>query len=248
MIPKIIHYCWFGGNPLPLEALKYIESWKKTMPDYELRLWNEDNFDINSNLYVKEAYESRKFAFVSDYVRLYALYHEGGIYMDTDVEVIKDFSPFLHLSAFSGFESNGYVQTCMMASEKNGLWVNELLKEYENRHFIKEDKTFDLTPNTVIISEHMKKKGLIMNNSYQNFEGLTTMYPSEYFCPISQNTGKITITENTYCIHHFVGSWMPFHIRLASKIKKKLSSIIGPKLVNAMIEALGLRSWKDRQV
>ena len=101
MIPKIIHYCWFGGNPLPADARRCIESWKKYLPDYKIKEWNENNFDINSNQYVREAYEKRKFAFVTDYVRLYALVNEGGVYMDTDVEVIKSYDPFLHHTAFS---------------------------------------------------------------------------------------------------------------------------------------------------
>ena len=129
MIPKKIHYCWFGRNPLPESAQKCIASWRKYLPDYEIKEWNEDNFDINVNLYVKQAYESRKFAFVTDYVRLYALASEGGVYMDTDVEVLKTFDPFLHHHAFSGFENNNYVPTGMMASEKNGKWVTELLDD-----------------------------------------------------------------------------------------------------------------------
>lgn len=248
MIPKIIHYCWFGKGQMPDLALKCIESWKKIMPDYELRLWDENTFDINSNIYVKEAYENRKYAFVTDYVRLYALYHEGGIYMDTDVEVTKDLTPFLHLHAFSGFESNGYVPTGMMASEKGGIWVKELLSDYDDKHFVKEDNTFDLTPNTVLISDYMQKKGLIMNNSYQDFEGLTTMYPSDYFCPLSQNTGEINMTENTYCIHHFAGSWMPTNMKRASKVKRFLSRYLGAKTINSLIDILGLRAWKEKNM
>lgn len=248
MIPKIIHYCWFGRGEMPSLALKCIESWKKHMPDYEIKRWDEETFDIQSNTYVKEAYENRKFAFVTDYVRLYALYMEGGIYMDTDVEVLKSLTPFLHLHAFSGFESSGYVPTGMMASEKGGTWVKELLRDYDNRHFVNEDNTFDLTTNTTLITNYMLEKGLIMNNSYQDFENLTTMYPSEYFCPISQNTGKLSLTENSYCIHHFAGSWMPKHVRVASKIKKCFSRILGPETINKIIKKIGLREWKEKQM
>lgn len=248
MIPKIIHYCWFGRGQMPALALKCIESWKKHMPDYELRLWNEDSFDVNSNIYVKEAYEHRKFAFVTDYVRLYALYEEGGIYMDTDVEVVKDLAPFLHHHAFSGFENNGYVPTGMMASEKGGLWVKDLLADYVDHHFVKEDGSLDLTPNTVMITDYMLKKGLVLDNSYQDFEGLATMYPSDYFCPLCQNTGEVQLTENSYCIHHFAGSWMPAKVKIASKIKKGLSRFLGPKVIGSIIDKLGLRSWKEKNM
>lgn len=248
MIPKIIHYCWFGKGEIPKLELRCIESWKKIMPDYELRLWNEDTFDINSNQYVKEAYENRKFAFVSDYVRLYALYQEGGIYLDTDVEVFKDFSPLLHLPAFSGFETNGYIISCMIASEKGGTWIKDLLTLYDGKHFVKEDKTFDVTPNTVLITKHMQTKGFVMNDSYQEFKDLTTIFPSEYFCPLRQDTGKINITDNSYCTHHFAGSWIPTNMKLATKIKKLLTRVFGAKAINRIIDKMNLRIWKENKM
>lgn len=208
MIPKIIHYCWFGGNPLPKEAQRCIDSWRKHLPDYQIKEWNESNFDVNSNRYVKEAYESRKFAFVTDYVRLYALVKEGGIYMDTDVEVLKSFDPFLHHAAFSGFENNNYVPTGMMASEKGGAWVTELLEGYRNRRFIMPDGSLDTTTNTFVITQNMLGHGLVLNNTYQDFPGLATMYPSDYFCPKDHTDGVIKLTDNSVCIHHFAGSWL----------------------------------------
>ena len=132
MIPKKIHYCWFGRGEKPELALKCIESWKKYLPDYELKEWNEDIFDISRNQYVREAYENRKFAFVTDYVRLYAIYTEGGIYMDTDVEVVGRFDKFLHHHAFSGFETDGNVPTGMMAAEKGSVWAKDLLDQYQS--------------------------------------------------------------------------------------------------------------------
>ena len=139
MIPKKIHYCWFGRGQMPESAKYYINSWKKELPDYELKLWNEDTFDINSNCYVKEAYESKKFAFVTDYVRLYALYTEGGIYMDTDVEVLRNLDIFLCHKAFSGFESLNQVPTGIMGSEKGLSIIKELLDYYNDKHFIDEN-------------------------------------------------------------------------------------------------------------
>lgn len=231
MIPKVVHYCWFGKGKKPESALNYIASWRKYLPDYKIVEWNEDNFDINSNQYVKEAYESRRFAFVTDYVRLYALYHEGGVYMDTDVEVLASFDPFLHHHAFSGFETDGNVPTGMMAAEKGSKWAKELLDGYTDRRFILPDGTQDTTTNTTVITRYMVEKGLVLNNKYQDFPGLCTMYPSEYFCPKDHRTGKIRCTPRTVCIHHFAGSWLrqsPIS-RLRHKTKMMAVRIIGEK-------------------
>lgn len=248
MIPKIIHYCWFGRGQKPIQALDCIASWKKHLPDYELKEWNEESFDIHCNQYVKEAYESRKFAFVTDYVRLYALCREGGIYMDTDVEVLKSFNPFLHHHVFSGFENNGYVPTGMMAAEKNSIWARELLEQYKNRKFIQPDGSFDIRTNTEVISQYMAGKGLILNNTYQDIEGLATMYPSDYFCPKDHGTGLIELTVNSVCVHHFAGSWLShkspaYRLHL---IKNKLIKIFGVNLIQGLIDCLHLAGIKKR--
>ncbi|WP_251623268.1 glycosyltransferase family 32 protein [Odoribacter lunatus] len=218
MIPKIIHYCWFGGNPLPELAQKCISSWKKYLPDYEIREWNERNFNIESNTYVKEAYEARKFAFVTDYVRLFALHSEGGIYMDTDVEVLKSLDRFLIHTAFSGFEDDKMIPTGIMASEKGGRWVKDNLVYYSDRHFLKSDGTFDLTTNVITLTENMLRQGLLQNNTYQDFPGLITFYPKDFFCPKSHKNGKLYLTENTYTIHHFAGSWITPYQRFKMKV------------------------------
>lgn len=247
MIPKKIHYCWFGHNPLPEDAKKCISSWRKHLPDYEIIEWNEDNFDVTSNRYVKEAYESRKFAFVTDFVRLFALFNVGGIYMDTDVEVLKSYDPFLHHIAFSGFENNGYVPTGTMAAEKGSIWAKELLEQYENRKFIQDDGTFDLTTNTAVITNYMKDKGLVTNNTFQDFPGLVTMYPSDWFCPKDHGTGKIKLTENSVCIHHFACSWLD-HTTTSFKLhllKNKLIKIFGDKFIIGFLNYTGLRRIKN---
>lgn len=230
MIPKKIHYCWFGKGKMPELALKCIESWRVNLPDYELKEWNENSFDINSNFYVKEAYESRKFAFVTDYVRLYALYTEGGIYMDTDVEVIKNLDHFLDLPAFSGFEDNVHIPTGIMAAEKGSVWAGWQLKYYDDRHFLLPDGTLDLTTNVEIIGRLMGEKGFILRNGLYNFQNIITIFPRDYFCPKSHTTGKIELTQNTYTIHHFAGSWKS----TSDRLKRRIVHLIGVKMAHRL--------------
>lgn len=230
MIPKRIHYCWFGQGHQPALVQRCIKSWKEKMPDYELMLWNEENFDISSNSYTKEAYQLGKYAFVSDYVRLYALYMLGGVYMDTDVEMLRPLDFFLDLPAFSGFEDGKFIQTSLIGSEINGKWVEEQLNYYNQRNFINKDGKPDLTTNVKIISENMKKGGFIFDNTIRDYKGMMTVYPSEYFCPKSYDTGRIMITENTYCIHHFAESWIP----RSKKMKRKVVDLVGERNFNLL--------------
>ncbi len=226
MIPKKIHYCWFGGKELPKLAKKCLESWKRYCPDYEIIRWDESTFDINSNQYVKEAYENKKYAFVTDYVRLYALYNFGGIYMDTDVEVLKPLDEFLENKAFSGFESDSSVPTGIMASEKETDIIKKLLDYYDNRSFVKSDGSLDLTTNTQTITAIFEKLGLNKNNQFQVIDGFS-LYPSEYFCPIDCSTKKKKITNNTHTIHWFSGSWIPLKDKIKYKFLWILKKIIG---------------------
>jgi hypothetical protein len=220
MIPKVIHYCWFGRGPMPKLALKCIDSWKTYLPDYQLKLWSENNFDLDMNSYAHEAYQARKFAFVTDYVRLYVLFNEGGIYMDTDVEILKSLDGFMSLPAFSGFEGDKYVPTGIMASEKNGLWVQEQLEYYTGRHFILPDGTLDMTTNTQIISSIMERNGFVLENGYQVYKDCMHMFPRDYFSPI--HYGKLILTENSHCIHHFASSWNPESRKIKKFFFKKI--------------------------
>jgi hypothetical protein len=235
MIPKIIHYCWFGRGEMPELAIKCIESWKKYCPDYELKLWNEDNFDLNRYSYAKEAYENRKFAFVTDVVRLYALYNEGGIYMDTDVEVLKPLDNLLILSAFSGYESNkdSTFPTGIMASAKGGVWVKEQLAYYDSRHFVKLDGSFDMKTNAQTITDIMVENGFKLTGKYQVYKDDMHCFPKDYFCP-KTSTGVLNITKNTYCIHHFASSWSEktFKGRVKLFIFRKL---IHPRITDFLI-------------
>lgn len=233
-IPRIIHYCWFGSNPLPEDAKKCIESWKKYCPNYEIKEWNESNFDLNCNTYVQEAYKAKKWAFVTDYVRLYVTYTYGGIYMDTDVEVLKPLDKFLKHKAFSGFESSCNIPTGIMASEKNFPLYKEFLKYYMDKKFILKDGSLDMTTNVTIMTNICNNYGLIPNNSLQEIKGWT-LYPSEYFCPKDWRTGEMNITKNTYTIHHFSGSWLSKKGRENAEIRKKLYKIFGKKISNVLI-------------
>ena len=231
MIPATIHYCWFGRGKMPHKAVNCINSWKKILPDYKLQLWNEDTFDVNGIPYVKEAYEARKFAFVTDYVRLHALYHFGGIYMDTDIEMLKNIDELLNLPAFLGFESETEIQTGIMASEPHGEWVQQQLNYYVGKHFLRASNRYDLTTNVETISAIMATHGFAPTNSYQVYNNCLHIFPKDYFCPKSRS-GIITCTQNTYCIHHFEGSWLPY----GSKMKKYIfRHILGPNLTDKLV-------------
>lgn len=233
MIPKIIHYCWFGRNPLPEDAKKYIEGWKKFCPDYQIVEWNEDTFDVESVPYVAEAYHSRKWAFVTDYVRLYALYHQGGIYMDTDVEVVKPLDCFLQEQAFSGFESETQVPTGIMASEKGNAVIKDLLDEYDGRRFILADGSLNMSTNVEYITDYFVQHGLRINDTKQTINGFT-MYPHDYFCPKNSRTLEIVTTERTYTIHHFAGTW----VGESTELRKKIKKLLGPKLCGIVVKIM----------
>jgi mannosyltransferase OCH1-like enzyme len=226
MIPKTIHYCWFGSGKLPPLAHKCIASWKRQLPEYEIIEWNEKNFRVHSNRYVQEAYQNLKYAFVSDFVRLYVLYHHGGIYMDTDVEVLQPLDRFLVHEAFSGFESPQHVPTGIMASVKNHRFIGELLSAYENRRFIKADGTLDTSTNVVAITASALQHGLKPNGAKQEVSGMM-FYPPEYFCPYDNATGIKAVTKNTYCIHWFAKSWTEPRVRLRSRITRVFHRYFG---------------------
>lgn len=207
MIPKTIHYCWFGRSPKPQLAKKCIKSWKKYCPDYEIIEWNEDNFDITAApLYVRQAYEAKKWAFVTDYVRLWAMVNYGGIYMDTDVEVIKPLDGFLQHEAFSGFEDEENIPTGIMACEKGFALFREFMEHYDKTEFLNRDGSNNLVTNVKTITEHLRRYGLEQNNSFQVICGFA-LYPNDVFCPRNWDTGRLKTTENTVTIHWFNGSW-----------------------------------------
>lgn len=227
MIPKIINYCWFGRNPLPKLAQKCIRSWKKYCPDYEIIQWNEDNFDISAApLYVRQAYEAKKWAFVTDYVRLWAVYNHGGIYLDTDVELIKKLEPLLCHQAYFGFEDGMNVNTGLgFGAVKGNALVLEIMKDYEGVSFGIPGETMVACPkmNTRIFLRH----GLVQENRKQFLDGDILILPTEYLCPKSMIDGIIRKTQNTYSIHHYDSSWITEEQQLARrKSWKRLQQMI----------------------
>lgn len=238
MIPKIIHFCWFGGTPYPELVEKCKSSWEKYLPDFKIIEWNEQYFDINSNIFVKEAYEAKKFAFVSDYVRLYALYNYGGIYLDSDVEVVKSLKPFLTHKAFTGGEDVNSCVTGTMGAEKNHPWIKKLLEYYDDKSFLQDGGSI---PNTKIITDITKEMyGFETSLTYRNFNNELHVYPFEYFCAKDYKTGKIKKTENTYTIHHFNGSWLSEEQKKRSKriffLERTLNSLFGDKAFDTLVK------------
>jgi hypothetical protein len=242
MIPKIIHYCWFGGKELPELAKKCMETWERECSDYKIMRWDENTFDIANSLpYVKEAYENKKYAFVSDYVRLWAIYNYGGVYMDTDVEVCKSIDGFLEEHAFSGFESYTDVPTGIMAGEKDSPIFKELLDYYNDKHFVKENGEFDLTTNVTIFTNIFEQKGLLRNNTQQTIAGFT-FFPKGYFCPGDHD--RLHRKDQVYTVHHFAGSWLPEEeIRKRNSFSYKLKWKIIRTARKVMIAVLGEKKF-----
>lgn len=229
-IPKVIYYCWFGKGKKPFLAEKCIESWKKYCPDYRIVCINEDNFDVSQNRYAKEAYDAGKWAFVSDYARLKILYENGGIYLDTDVEIIKPIDTLIEQYGFMGFDDNGVVSTGLgFACEKGSELVGALLRDYDDISFVLPDGSFDLTPCPDRNAKTIIKLGMDTNNQNQIFMGIR-MLPEDYLCPIKYYTGRKIITKNTYSIHHFAASWTSATAKRTLFIKR----IIGVKLYDKL--------------
>lgn len=230
-IPKVIHYCWFGHNELPSKYKKYINSWKKYCPDYKIIEWNEDNFDVTQNKYCHEAYKSKKWAFVSDYARLKIIYENGGIYLDTDVELIKPLDPIIDKGiGFIGFQNTNEINTGLgFAAAKHNVCVEMMLNDYNNRAFILDDNKFNLTPcpaiNTHSLMKHGLKIGLIASKNIQKLPGLN-VYPVDFFNPYNRDTMKLKITDNTYSIHQYAATWFSSESKKKQRLKKFIPNMV----------------------
>ena len=252
MIPKVIHYCWFGGKPLPESAKNCIQSWHRYLPDYEIHEWNESNFDLNCCEYVREAYEAQKWAFVSDYARFWILYHNGGLYFDTDVELIRPIDDIIHCGSFMGCESiDPTINTSNHSYEDNSesfIWpipglsygVNpglglgavsglelfeEILDLYHSRHFSVSSPLTVVAYTTSIMLRH----GWSAVDFIQTVQDIT-IYPPEYFCPMNYNTGVITFTNNTRSIHYYTATWMSPSDRRYHRLTVRLQNMFGRRI------------------
>lgn len=236
MIPKIIHYCWFGNKKMPYKFRRYIKKWKKLSPDYEIKLWNENNYDIDKIPFVKTAAEKGKWAFVTDYIRIDVLYRFGGIYLDTDVEMIKPFDNLLKYKAFCGFECSDYVNFgSAVGAEPNNKIIKEMLDYYGALEFtddVLKNNTSPIVQTKILMRHGLKNDRTEQNRTEQEIEGFH-VFPAEYFCPMNYSQILDSLTENTYSIHHFSASWFSkkerraflwnnFKTRLKHRIKKIL--------------------------
>ena len=243
-IPKIIHYFWLGGNPKPESVIKCIDSWRKFCPDFEIKEWNESNYDVHKHPYMDKAYIQKKWAFVPDYGRLDVLYEYGGIYMDTDVEVLKDLSPLCKLDGYIGFESDERVNCGQGFGCVPGLpIIREMMKCYDGDtpfEFIGNEEVFIESPrlSTKALIEH----GLIRNGLRQKIDGLE-VFPMDYLCPLDYYTGRLRITDNTYSIHHFDASWHGKNAGSYEGIRHTLCRVFGVKSGRKMFG--GIMKTKD---
>lgn len=231
MIPKVIHYIWFGGNPLPPLAEQCIASWKRYMPDYEIKRWDEGNFDVHACDYTSEAYEHGKWAFVSDYARFQILYDEGGVYLDTDVELIKPLDDILAEGPYMGFETDPAPDGQCSVAPGLGLAANPglgllkaIIDSYQGDHFVKPGGIYDQTTIVVRTTNILRDLGMREVPGIQEVAGVR-LYPKEYFCPQDFLTKETQITENTYSIHHYDASWAG----PATRLKHKVMRVVGPR-------------------
>lgn len=244
MIPKIIHYCWFGGNPLPPLAQKCIESWHKFCPDYEIREWNESNYDVHKIPYISQAYKAKKYAFVSDYARFDILYEYGGIYFDTDVEVLRSIDDLVANGAFAGLELPGSIAAGLGIGADIGCPIfKEIIDAYKKIAFITDDGKMNLTTVVSIVSNIFKQYGFTSENKLQKVADVT-IYPIDFFCPKNYGTGEITITKNTYTIHHYDGSWCSENTHRLSKEKEWILKKIKNPYVAWGIRKLCIAKYK----
>lgn len=229
-IPKIIHFCWFGNNEFSAKVSECIESWKVTLPEYQIMMWSEKNFDVNKIPFCKEAYENKKYAFVSDYVRFYALYEYGGIYLDTDVEVLKSFDVFLDNDIF-GFinKGNRSVVTWFIGMKKQHEFAKKMLEYYKNKHFINDDGSLDMTPNICVGETFHRMYNFAYENRNQCLDNGCMLYSNNYVGAHNFTTGRVNICENTYCIHWNEASWWSEEDRVEYRKLQRLRRIFGEK-------------------
>lgn len=239
MIPKVIHLCWLSGDKYPKKVSKCIRSWKKYLPDYEIILWDKNRFDVSSSLWVKQAYEKKKYAFAADYIRFYALYNYGGIYLDSDVEVLRNFDDLLDLPYFIGAEKSQIPEAAVIGAEKGCDWIGKCLEYYQDRSFIKDDGSLDIqvVPHIIIkqaslikpvrvlsIDDSVKIKGLDLRKEL-------LVLNDAFFSPKVFDSRKVQLTPYTYAIHHFNNTWFSPKAKIYYRCRSVVVNMIGLKAV-----------------
>ena len=225
LIPRTIHYCWFGRGKLPELVKTCMASWRKQLPGYEIREWNEDNFNINANVYCRQAYEMKKWAFVADYARLAVLLEYGGLYLDTDVEVLCDLEGFRRCSLFLGMEDETQINAAILGARAGHPWLRQLVDHYGRRNFITAEGEADLTTIVSFLTGEAHKIGFSGANHYQVLKHDVHIFPTDYFYPVNAQGIAASFSSRTCSIHHFSGSWLP----PGDKLKKWVRQVIGPR-------------------
>ena len=239
MIPKIIHLCWLSGDPYPPKIAKCLKSWKRYLPDYEVVLWDTKRFNLNSSPWVRQAFEQKKYAFAADFIRFYALYHMGGVYLDSDVEVLKSFDDLLDLPYFIGAEKAGTPEAAIMGAEKGCDWIKQCLDYYDNRSFIKKDGSFDIRKLPEIMSEQINKikplHVLSIDESMKirslDFNNEVLVFNDAYFSPKVFDSREVELTPYTYAIHHYQNSWFSPKAKAYYRFRTFLIRVLGYSFV-----------------
>ncbi len=253
MIPKIIHFCWLSNDPYPKLIEHCLTTWKTVLPEYEFMLWDSKKFDLESTLWTQQSFSTKKYAFASDYIRLYAVYKYGGIYLDTDVEILKNFDDLLQLPYFIGLEQTNIIEAAVFGAEKGTEWLADCIKYYDKRPFIKEDGSLDLLvlPKIMEAQIEQNRKLIYMQKSdLQNIKKLIEdktkllLYPFEFFSAKNNETYQLSTTENTYAIHHFNNAWVHKRKRIRLNIKRKFIHILGLNFTEKIIGYSGFRKLK----
>lgn len=246
MIPRIIHYCWFGGKELPEQAIMCIESWRKYCPGYIIKEWNESNFDLNACDYVREAYQEKKWAFVSDYARFKLLYEYGGVYFDTDVELIASIDDIIDNGPFFGMEGKRVAAGLGMASDPGHRVYKEILDLYEGIHYEVEKAAANSNNVVTFTTDILRKKGFVGGDKIECVDGIW-IYPPEYFNPMEFKTGCITLTKNTRSIHHYAASWFSDkekkRLELQRKLAEKYPGIDWLKVYSSRVWKIGMNLY-----
>lgn len=252
MIPKILHLCWLSGDPYPEKIAKCIKSWGDFLPDYEIIIWDTKRFDLNSSIWVKQAFESKKYAFAADYIRFYALYHMGGIYMDSDVEVLRSYDDLLDLPYFIGAEKSQYPEAAVIGAEKGCDWVKMCLDYYENRSFVKEDGSLDILAAPWIMVEQISKLKPVrvlsvkdsLNIRSLDMQKEVLVLHDSWFSPKAFDSREIELTANTYAIHHFQNSWFSSKAFWYYRCRAYLVRLIGYQRVRSLEQFL--MPWRKK--